>query len=498
MSTMSQINQQRNIVRRQDSLWRLPRRKEWMTLAMPFVFTFFALLVINTQSNEPYFFKPSNEWSMDDVTEAKVVHTGQSLVQRHSNQFSHEYGYCMCVGEASAMVSDAIFTIQRFRSHWKSSYQIMIAHCSELSNKLQNELHKAHDDAVRDSHILDNNGNEPVLAIVDLCKGAPPAKKKRLRSFFCKTAALVMSSARNTMLVDTDLVWFENPDNLFKSPGYVKTGALFFRDRHYIAREEGVELPLDRGLQYEPVVKLMNMQRESSSTHNSDPVININNKQKEIEQGKILANNNNNGNNYFWKCSYDKTSCLGLVHNQDSSVVMIDKQRNHRTIAELRRLIPTFGQGYGDKEIYWISAVIADDAHSWEPYLLGNYGPCGDMMHFNPDVTLNDNNNNNNDIIPYFMNGQFIVEGVHYVGEGMKDRYPSAQVADLQDQPTCHCSEDNDESKCVKSSSKMQNFIRLQQEFMLNRTGQPPSPFQNQLKRLIKRICNKIIPSWLN
>ena len=270
---------------------------------------------------------------MDSASdETKIGSTGQSIVKRTSSKiFAHEYGYCMCVGEASAMVSDSIFTIKRFRYHFKSTYQITIAHCSELSSRVQNEVHDAHNNAVTAANLFDSAGEKPVLNIIDICLGAIPAKKKRLRSFFCKTAAFVMSSARHTMLIDTDIVWFQNPDLLFSAPGYLETGALFFRDRHFLSREEGVTLELSRGLQYQPVVDLINRQRSTSGSLPYDPIISSgDNLEQKMKEGRILALNDGHGANYFWRCAYDSTKCMEGIHNQDSSVVMIDKHRNHR------------------------------------------------------------------------------------------------------------------------------------------------------------------------
>ena len=149
-------------------------------MLMPFVFTFFSLLILNLQSDEPLFSSIPKEWSMDSTEQAKLI-SGESFQQRTTNQFSHEYGYCMCVGEDSAMVSDAIYTIKRLRTHWKSPFRFTVAHCSELSESTKRELYRAHDDAIRASQVMGVKGEFPTLAIMDMCKGAPVSKKKRLR-----------------------------------------------------------------------------------------------------------------------------------------------------------------------------------------------------------------------------------------------------------------------------------------------------------------------------
>ena len=190
---------------------------------------------------------------------------------------------------------------------------------------------------------------------------------------------------------------------------------------------------------------------------------------------------------------------------------------NTGTVAEIRRLIPNFGIGYGDKEIFWISAAIAGDTHAWEPYLLGSYGDCGEMLHFNPNVDLNNLKGNNtggselNDLpVPYFMNGQFLVEGVHFVGEGLKAYYTHPYKADLTGNFSCQCADNipklhggGSNSKnlslgCSNAMADMQNIIKLQQLSMLSRSGLPPTSTENRFRRFIKRIMNKVVPSWMN
>ena len=494
-----------------DGLWRLPRKKEWFAVIIPFICCCISLILLNCQSDEPYFLPMSTQWSMDDSVEMKIGHSGQSLTTRVPTNFVYEYGYAMCVGDESSMITDALFTIKRFRSHWKSTYPLMVAHCSELSKSNIHAMTEAHEDSV--GELVDKEGRVPELHIIDLCTGAIPAKKKRLRSWFCKTAALVTSRYRNTMLIDTDLIWLHNPDFLFDAPGYVKTGALFFRDR-YITQPLYAPSSTGWALQYKPTVELINQQRSTSPSNSLGPIIGL-----EVGVGtelgsidvitaaanqakaKALANNNGNGINYFWRYGYDTSLDGGLAHNQESSVVMIDKHRNHRTITEISRLIPTFNLGYGDKEIYWIAASIAGDEHAWEPYLQGLYGDCGEILHFNPNVELSTAtttkiHTHTQASVPYFVNGQFLVEGVHVIGEGVKTEHTKPILAEIDTLlKGCSC---ESMGGCIQAMDSIKHYVELQQAFMLEHTGQPPSKLSNQFKRLMKRIYGKFLPSWLS
>ncbi|KAI4765463.1 hypothetical protein E4T52_01789 [Aureobasidium sp. EXF-3400] len=54
-----------------------------------------------------------------------------------------------------------------------------------------------------------------------------------LKGWASKAFALLMSSFREVIYLDADALFFVNPEDLFEDPGYVETGALFFRDRIY-------------------------------------------------------------------------------------------------------------------------------------------------------------------------------------------------------------------------------------------------------------------------
>jgi hypothetical protein len=478
-----------------DGLWRLPRKKDWFAVIMPFFCCIVSLFLLNCQSDEPLFFPHSNEWSVDSKDEMKVGKEGKSVEKREVSTFAYEYGYAVCVGDESSMVSDAIFTLQRFRSHWKSAYPFMVAHCSELSAQNIAAIKIAHEQSIGEeslSPLLDKDGRKPELHVVDLCIGAVPAKKKRLRSWFCKTSALASSRYRHTMLIDTDLVWLHNPDLLFTAPGYVKTGALFFRDR-YITIHPSTVNSFGWALQYASTVELINRQRRTSPSSALGDVISTTDPSLAAQQAKALAYNDGNGMNYFWRFGYTARLNDSLAHNQESSVVILDKQRNHRTVAEIERLIPTFNLGYGDKEIYWVAAIIAGDSYSWEPYLQGLYGDCGPVLHFNPNVDLP---STDKAVSPFFINGQFLVEGVHHIGEGIQEKYTQpVEASPSTILRGCSCEE---MGGCVKAAEYIAEAVKLQQAFMLTTTGQPPSKFMNRFRRFIKRVYAKFLPSWLS
>ena len=75
-----------------------------------------------------------------------------------------------------------------------------------------------------------------------------------------------------------------------------------------------------------------------------------------------------------------------MCHFQDSSVVLVDKTRHTAFLSALSRMLPTFNVGWGDKEIYWISALFAGTPFAFSPYLASTYGPR--LMHYDPSGSL--------------------------------------------------------------------------------------------------------------
>ena len=77
-------------------------------------------------------------------------------------------------------------------------------------------------------------------------------------------------------------------------------------------------------------------------------------------------------------------------------------------------IYPHIYLGYGDKEIYWIAATIAQENFSFEPHLAGSYGDCGEILHFDPFSTLPKS-------VPYFINCQYLAEGLDFVGKNIQN-----------------------------------------------------------------------------
>jgi len=146
----------------------------------------------------------------------------------HSNAVNgtSDRGYVLCGNNKHRL--DLIRMHYQLRHTWKSSLPIAIMHCDEL-----------YEDSINLLKSLDD-----MIVIIDICPDteqtifnmSTKVSQKRLRSFFCKVAALIRSPFNDTMILDSDTIWFDNPENLFYSKSYLRDGSLFFRDRvfHYV------------------------------------------------------------------------------------------------------------------------------------------------------------------------------------------------------------------------------------------------------------------------
>lgn len=224
--------------------------------------------------------------------------------QRRNN----EKGMVMCVGNDAGLIAGALYTVKQLKDFWKSSLPVSIVHCNELSITVQNRFTKYQN-----------------VIVKNMCNDKTTKKQKtRLKGWFCKTNALVHSDYIETMVVDTDVLWFKNPSFLFDSPGYLSTGALFFRDRFLY--ESNTEKD---GLEFHAVKKFIENESEN------------NRKINDIDVKRMFESN---GVNFFWLHGVND-SHSAIRHVQESSVILLNKNRLPNTVEVLRRLYHTFNLG---------------------------------------------------------------------------------------------------------------------------------------------------------
>jgi hypothetical protein len=153
--------------------------------------------------------------------------------------------------------------------------------------------------------------------------------EKRLKSWFCKSAALIISPFNETMVVDLDVIFFKKPDLLFESSAYRRTHSLFFRDRIAFqakrARKDEVI--------YQDIIKNYILSKSNISNINSSIA-------KEYS--------NMNGYSFFWKNIANENEDA-LLDFQDSSIILLDSRWHQKTLEVLEELLPEFSIGWGDK-----------------------------------------------------------------------------------------------------------------------------------------------------
>ena len=152
-------------------------------------------------------------------------------------------GMVLCVGNEAHFINGALYTIQQLRQRWKSDLPVSIVHCNELYTDALAKF--AQYDHVRIENICDPMSHTPLNK----------QQRSRLKGWFCKPQALLSSMYDETMIVDTDVLWFKDPTALFQAPSYLQTGALFFRDRFLF--ESDIEKD---GLQYDKVKQFVETQ----------------------------------------------------------------------------------------------------------------------------------------------------------------------------------------------------------------------------------------------
>jgi len=315
----------------------------------------------------------------------RIIYEDYEIVNEGNTQWSvpnlnrntYDKGIVVCANEDSdAIMTGLRYIIRKVRTTFNSNIYIEIAHCSEISESTQLLIRNSY------SNILFNN----------ICEKASTLQKKRLRGWFCKPMALITSSFNETMVIDTDTLWFKNPVDLFTSYGYVETGGLFFRDRLLYELKDEINNPnynQRNGLRFKDVLTFI-------ETHNPN---------FKLTSDKAIELYNNNGASYYWKHVYNNSSPV-LRQMQESSVVIMNRNKMSKTAHIISKILPSFGLGYGDKEIYWIAATIANENYAWEPYIAGIYGDCGEIFHYSPLKKFDQGS----DVSPYFINAEYLVK----------------------------------------------------------------------------------------
>lgn len=321
------------------------------------------------------------------------------------NNPNNEKGIVICSGESGDIFIELLAMIIQIRTKLQSHIPISVAHCHELTEISKLRL-------LNISHVN----------VVNLCDYSVRDNNK-LKGFFCKPMALIRSPFKHTILADTDVIWFAKPERLFDAPAFISTGALYFRDRltqtknkltltkglhnaeflysyinsMYSKLKKSYELYPTRKLQESPIHNNKNNSMNEIKVHKKGHVAVDWDKDHIIFNKSLLADSN-----AYWR-HFVHGKGATLDHMQDSSVVVFDSSRHPRTIRAIRIMLKDFSIGYGDKEMYWISSLVANEAFTFEPYFAGSLGNCGALIHFDPT-------NTSAQAQPFYVNAEYLID----------------------------------------------------------------------------------------
>ena len=385
---------------------------------------------------------------------------------------SQEKGISLCAG--NHIIKDAFYVVDQLRNVWNSTLPIAINHCGELNEGNIKMMESFNNVFVWNICDFEKFGDKKTNTLLNMDLGTAT---KRLKSWFCKTASLILSPFNETMVVDLDVVFFKQPDILFRSPAYARTGSLFFRDR---VAFQGRKAKKDQRIYQDVLKDFIVVESKMNVT-------------SELATLKAMSD----GYSLFWN-NVANDSNDALVEFQDSSVILMDSRRHAKTLRVMQRILPSFAMGWGDKEIYWIAATIAQEPFSFEPYFAGFYGDCGLLLHFDPNQVGDPIES----VTPMYLNGEWLLEKVHAIGDFTEDVIGNPLVINSTNFNTLKSTVRNNKHcachvyGCRSMSPEMNLFVLRAQWERLTRSASRAGP-QHDCINLYKPAASQI-ESMLN
>lgn len=280
---------------------------------------------------------------------------------RTTEPIRHERGIILCMSQSNMAMGLSL--IRDLRCHGNNE-PIQVYHC------FPDEM----PDDARDLLLsIDDN-----LEVIDVCTAMVDSGKissklaPHFRSWWIKPLALYHSNIREVLLLDIDDIFMHNPAVLRTTPGYLSTGTTFFFDR-VIPGGEFFNQHVS-GTQY---LKLL-----------------IN----EFDYAHFGIEGTVGPSEYLQTTFAYKGQ---TIHEQDSSVVAIDKSRAGAALEVLFFLITKqhFERPYsmGDKESFWLAFELAHVPYFFSPWGVGvlssstnrdmeihNDSLCGSIAQYTP------------------------------------------------------------------------------------------------------------------
>ncbi|KDO19208.1 hypothetical protein SPRG_15651 [Saprolegnia parasitica CBS 223.65] len=234
--------------------------------------------------------------------------------------------------------------------------------------------------------------SDPLVEIIDVCSlllttplFPSSASIREFQGFWLKPLALLFSSFDQVMLLDADDIFLENPSTLWASPSYTETGTLFFYDRVVNASmflNTAVTMYAADGTE-------TNVTYIKQLLAQVFPLKVLGFPSPHVPSPQLQAS-------MVWRGH--------TAHEQDSSVVLIDKVRAGPNvlralfvlIATTRFMNPVFS--WGDKEAFWLAYELVGQPYAFSPWacsvvnraddlMLHNKTLCGSLAHYAPNAS---------------------------------------------------------------------------------------------------------------
>lgn len=201
----------------------------------------------------------------------------------------------------------------------------------------------------------------------------------RLTGWAGKPFSILFSSFREVIFIDADSLFFVNPEVLFNDEDYMRTGALFFKDRMIMpeSKKRWLQLILPK-----PISKLVRQSRlwTGESGHMQESGVVVVDKWTHFVALLLVSRMNGpdrDGNKMAGIVgTYDMVYGLSLVPILAHPVYLTNTNEN-----------------LGDKETFWIGWELAGDtSYAFHPGATGIMGVVQDPRNFNPpnDLTASD------------------------------------------------------------------------------------------------------------
>ncbi|OQR99247.1 hypothetical protein THRCLA_06574 [Thraustotheca clavata] len=246
---------------------------------------------------------------------------------------------------------------------------------------------------------------DPLVEIIDLCSYMTQAgyfateeTSIAFQNFWLKPLAVLFSSFNQVMLIDADDIFFENPNSLWESKAYIDTGTLFFHDRvidirMFLNTEINVTLPSGKNQTTRYVGEFF-----KNFYFNEAGILS-----KHTPSSQLLKSMVWNGY---------------TAHEQDSSVVLIDKVRAGYWVLRVLWTLITHSRfdpicySWGDKESFWLAFELTGMPYRFSDWncavvsrlndhYISNDTLCGSLAQYHPDT--------NSTPKVLFINGQNVI-----------------------------------------------------------------------------------------